>query len=82
MLWVGRPDLQNPGNPEVLVPLHRPLWSVLTSHVHKVVVLVNLALDYKLIISISAHSTGARSHLLMKLLYFFITSHSSLGVTV
>jgi hypothetical protein len=82
MLWVVRPDLQDPGDPEVLVPFHGSLWGVLSSHVYKVVVLVHLALDYGLIISIPAHSTGARSNSLMKLLYFFITSHSSHGVTV
>jgi hypothetical protein len=82
MLWVVCSDLENPGDPEVLVLLHVSFRGVLSPHVYEMVILVHFALDYTLAISILGQTTGSYLYSLIKLLYFFIASHSSLGVTV
>lgn len=51
MLWVSRSDLQDPGNPEILVPLDTALGSVLSAHVHKMIVFVHFTLDCTFIVS-------------------------------
>jgi hypothetical protein len=51
MLRIRCSDLQDPRDPKVLVSLHVALGSVLASHVHKMIILVDFALNYQSIIS-------------------------------
>jgi hypothetical protein len=82
MLRVGGSDLEDAGNPEVLVPFYAPLRGILSSDIYKVIVLVYLTLDCKRLLASPAQSIATYFYSLMKLLYFFIDSHSALGVTV
>lgn len=82
MLWVAGSDLQDTGNPEVLIPFYVPLRGVLSSHIDEVIILVYRTPDCEMFVSSHGPKYGMVFCSLMKLSYFFIDSHSSLGVTV